>query len=189
MPATSAISWRRSLGIALALVLAFVVVCGAPACVANPAPERWLAPATAARTDPYGAWIVITKVGDSSEVSGEFLAVGRDSVFVLLEDSTVRSLPTDSVATAQVAFYDAQWDQLTMWTVAGALGTISNGAFLILSLPVTVIGGTIATRNTSREPIRMVDGPGGWDAVRMYARFPAGLPENLPRRLPPKPRG
>jgi hypothetical protein len=120
-------------------------------------------------------------------VSGEFLAVERDSVFVLSPDSTVRTVPLDSVRHAKVAFYDAQWNQLAVWTILGSLSTISNGIVLVLTFPLWAVGGSIATAVQSRDAVRQVDNSLTFDAVRMYARFPGGLPENLPRTLPPTP--
>lgn len=171
---------RRALVMALA--------CSALACAHNPAPHNWLGPAEAEEADPYGAWIVISRIGgDTSDVSGEFLGVDRDSVFVLTQDSLVRAVPTDSVRTAQIAFYDSQYGEVVAWSLLGSLSTLSNGAYLLFTFPMWAIDGMIASTNQSLAPIREVDDAAGWDAVRMYARFPGGIPDNLPRTLPPKP--
>ena len=166
--------------------LAPVLASGAIACGRNPAPRGWLAPALEEQADPYGAWIVLSKLGSTFEVGGELLAIERDSVFVLPPDGTVRTVPRDSVRRAQIAFYDAQWDQLVAWTGVGAVSTLSNGVLLVFTLPLWAVGGSIATSMQSNHAIRRVDSASAWDAVRMYARFPGGLPENLPRILPPK---
>lgn len=172
-------SWRRWLASVLA---------GTLGCAANPAPRGWLAPAREAQTDPYGAWIVVKRLGGGGDVSGEFLAVERDSLFVLSANSAVRAIPLDGVLRAQIAFYDARSGDLALWTALGSLSTISNGAFLIFTFPIWIIGGSVATAGQSSAPLRRVDPTHTWDAVRMYARFPGGLPPNLPRMLPPKPR-
>ena len=170
---------RRLLGL---LALATI------SCARNPAPYGWLPTPARADTDPYGAWVVgsLRGVPDSS-IAGELLAVERDSVFVLTPDSVVRTTPLDSVSTAHVAFYDAQSSQLALWTALGAVSTISNGVFLLFTFPAFVIGGSIATAKQSQAPIRSVEDRAAWDAVRMYARFPTGLPPGLPTRLAPKP--
>jgi hypothetical protein len=164
---------------------ALMLAASTMACAQNPAPVGWLAPAMAAQNDPYGAWIVVT-TSDGGGASGEFLAVERDSVFVLSLDSTVRAVPRATVRHAQIAFYQSQWSQLVLWTALGSLSTISNGLLLVFTFPTWVIGGTIAGASESRAPLREVTRPEDWDTVRMYARFPAGLPENLPRRIRPK---
>lgn len=175
MPASS---WQRWFVSALA--------CVALGCVRSPAPEGWLGPARQAQADPYGAWIVISRIGGVPVDSGEFLAVERDSVFVLSSNREVRAVPRDSVIHAQIWFYDAQWGQLAAWTALGSLSSISNGVFGLLTLPAWIIGGSVATASQSRAPLRQVNRPSDWDAVRMYSRFPAGLPPNLPRVLPPR---
>jgi len=176
MPASS---WRRR--------WVFVTLaCGALGCVRSPAPNDWLSPPQQAQADAYGAWIVITRVGGGPEETGEFLAVERDSVFVLSSNREVRAVPRDSVTRARLWFYDAQWGQLNGWTALGSLSSIANGYFAILTLPAWIIGGSIATARQSRAPLLRVDRPADWEAVRMYARFPAGVPANLPRNLPPK---
>ena len=173
-------SGRRRRGILAVLV---VTVIG---CAHNPAPGAWLSPPFDAQSDPYGAWVDVS-TGDTTGVAGEFLAVERDSIFVLSLDSTVHAVPTAHVVRAQLAFYDARWGDLALWSALGAVSTISNGVLLVFTFPTWVIGGTIAAASDSRAPIRKVTHAEEWEGVRMYARFPAGMPENLPRRLPPKP--
>ena len=172
--------WRHLIALALASATL--------GCWRNPAPDRWLPTATTADTDPYGAWVDITKVGGGDGVSGELLAVGRDSVFLLPLDGVVRTVPVDSVLKAVVGFYDSESSRLAGWTALGVLGTISNGWFLLLTLPTFAIGGSAATAAQSRAPIRVVEDAAAWDRVRMFARFPAGPPPDLPRLLPTRPR-
>jgi hypothetical protein len=157
------------------------------ACSQNPAPRGWLPPPRAAQSDPYGAWIVVWSPA-WGEWAGEFLAVERDTVFLLTPDSVVRAVPIDSIREAELAFYDAQWGGLSLWTGVGSVATISNGAFLVITLPMWLIGGSAATGGQSRAPLRRVRQPGEWDGVRMFARFPTGLPPGLPRRLLPRDR-
>ena len=175
MPASN---WRRRW-------LVSALACAALGCARNPAPKGWLATLPQAQADPYGAWIVISR-GAVSEQSGELLAVEHDSVFFLSSDREVRAVPRDSAIRARIWFYDSQWDKLATWSGLGALGSISNGFLAILTLPAWIIGGSLATASQSRAPLARVNRPADWDAVRMYARFPAGLPANLPRMLPAK---
>jgi hypothetical protein len=57
---------------------------------------------------------------------------------------------------------------------------------MVFTLPVWIIAGTLATASQSRAPLRPVHDRAGWSALGRYARFPGGLPANLPRTLPPK---
>jgi hypothetical protein len=166
------------------IALAAWAACG---CAGNPAPRGWLAPAREAQAEPFGAWIVLSHTR-AQDLGGEFLAVDRDSVYLLSRAGEVLAFSVAGVREAKIAFYDAQWGALAAWTTVGALSTISNGAFLIFTFPLWTIGGPLITGGQSRAPIKTVDTAASWEAVRMYARFPAGLPENLPRKLPPKQR-
>jgi hypothetical protein len=162
------------------------LVAGTVACVQNPAPIGWLSPAVAAQKDVYGAWIVVT-TSDTTGESGEFLAVDNDSVFVLSVDGIVRAVPRGSVREAKIAFYQSQLGSVVLWSALGTLSTVSNGVLLVLTAPAWIIAGTVASASESRAPIRTVARTEDWETVRMYARFPIGMPENLPRRLRPKP--
>lgn len=159
------------------------------ACARNPAPKGWLGPADRAARDPYGAWIEIQPLAGGSKLEGEFLAVDRDSVYVLDLGGTVRSLPLAAVADATVAAYDARWGRLAAWTALGALSTVSHGVFAILTFPAWILSGTIMTAIQSRSSIHHVRRGEDWTSVRKFARFPSGLPPDLPRSLPPKRRG
>jgi hypothetical protein len=169
--------------------LALALVWGVAACSQNPAPAGWLAPPRQAQSDPYGAWIVVWQPappdlrGEVLAAQGEFLAVDRDSVYVLSPDSVVRAVPVGTIHSARIAFYDAQSAGLGIWTGVGSVSTISNGGFLVLTLPLWVIGGSLITGGQSRAPLRDVQAGDSWDVLRRYARFPQGLPEGLPRRL------
>lgn len=169
---------RRIRGYGAALLIA--VTAG---CVGNPAPGGWLPAPRAAPEDAYGAWIGLRLSGDQ-EVIGEFLALEHDSVFVLSDDGAVRAVPTDSVTWARIAWFDSQWATTTAgWGVLGTLSTFSHGIGLLLTMPAWIIAGTVAAASDSRapmvHPLRT-----GWDGARMYARYPAGLPPQLPRTLP-----
>jgi hypothetical protein len=163
----------------LALVIAL------SACVPNPAPQRWLPVQAAVPSDVFGAWIVITAV-DSAVVEGEFLAVDRDTVWVLRDDGLVQSTPTARVQSSRIAWYDIRYQQTAMLAALGALTTFSHGGFLILTMPMWAIAGSAAAASDSKAPL--VDPVQiGWDSARMYARYPTGLPPAFPARLPTKP--
>jgi hypothetical protein len=119
-------------------------------------------------------------------LEGELLAVERDSVFVLTQGGDVRSEQLDRVERALLAFYAPGTGPLAIWSILGAVSTISNGAFLLFTFPAWVIGGSLAARGQSRAPLYRIDDRDDWSLARLYARFPARLPPDLPRRLPPK---
>jgi len=119
-------------------------------------------------------------------VSGEFLAVDEDSIFVLQMDGAVRGIRIANIRKATIAFYDAQWGVMLVWTALGSMSTISHGFGLIFTFPVWVIGGSLATASEHQAPLIRVKQKEQLNAVRMYARFPGGVPADLPRTLPPR---
>ena len=166
--------WRVT---ARALPLALFVA----ACTSNPAPSGWLPRAQEVPTDPYGAWIELEVAGDPGPqvIAGELLAVGPDSLFVLLGTGAA-GVPLTRVASARVAWFESGHGALTLWTVIGALSTGSHGYLLGITLPVWVLGGTLATASQSKKPIVEYD-PARSDprSLSPYARFPQGLPAGL----------
>src|SRR5690606_29095244 len=118
---------------------------------------------------------------------GELLGVDRDTAFVLPLDGRLYPVPLSATGGAKLAFYDSRRSEIGMWAFLGSALTISNGYFAIFTLPAHLIAGTVAWSRASHRPIRHVKQPSDWDNVRMYSRFPAGVPQSLPRTLPTKP--
>jgi hypothetical protein len=156
-------------------------------CVRNPAPRGWLPPATQALHDVYGAWIDVPSRDGAATVSGEFLAVDRDSVFVLTPRGEVTPVALSRAGRVTIAYFDPRTSALVWRTALTSAATLANGFFLVFTLPATVITGTTAAARASRAPLRYVPPDGSWDDVRQFARFPVGLPAGLPRTLPVRP--
>lgn len=161
---------------------------GLTACTGNPAPRGWLAPAAQAQSGVYGGWIELRyEEGERErELEGELIALADDTLFVL-SDSSFQALPRTLVRRARVTGYDPATGLLSAWTVGGIVGTASHGGFLIISLPVWILSGSLAANaNSSAAKIEYPDG--AWAALRKYARYPQGLPPGLDRKaLAPKP--
>jgi len=171
----------------LAPVAALLLITG---CVANPAPARWLPTPYVGANDPWGAFITVTltatSANDTGEVQGEFLAVDRDTVFVLLGDSVVRRISHRDIAKAQIAWFDSDWELQAWWTALGAISTLTHGFGVILTMPIWGLTAWGVVPAESRAPLVDVNRV-GWEAVKQYARYPAAAPGDLPDRLPPKP--
>jgi len=168
-------------------VLCAVVGAFTAACVSNPAPHGWLSPADSAQRDPYGAWIQVTYATppDSAkvEVAGELIAIDPDTVFVLTPEETLVPVPIEWALRGRLGYFDAQSWATGSWAVLGTLSTLSHGILLIVSSPVWILSGTIATADQSRRPIRTAHGSDheSWRGLGMYARFPLGMPQGLDR--------
>jgi hypothetical protein len=154
------------------------------ACVSNPAPVGWLVPADVAATEAWGGWITadtsLSDRGARHELSGELIAVGPDSLFIM-EDRTLVAVPRARVRHATLFAYDAQWGRLAGWGAVGTFAALSNGWFFGLTGPAWIIGGSLAAGNQSRAPRFETSDPAGWDGLGIYARFPQGLPPGLDR--------
>jgi hypothetical protein len=87
-------------------------------------------------------------------------------------------IPTATVKKGKLTTYAAQKDGLTAWMLLGTLSTISNGAFLIFTAPMWMIGGSLAVGGESRAPERKSP-PLTWVELAPFARFPQGLPDGI----------
>ncbi|MGH7636516.1 MAG: hypothetical protein ACREOK_02605, partial [Gemmatimonadaceae bacterium] len=122
---------------------------------------------------------------NDSTIGGEFLASERDSVWLLRQDGTVRAENVARVKKAQIWWYHSQTGKTGLITFLGSASTISNGFFLMFTMPIWIITGTIMAAQDSRVP-RVDPARAGWETARKYARYPTGLPPNLPAVLPAK---
>ncbi len=176
--------------IMVGVVAAFlgVVVTG---CAGTGAPRGWLPNAAATQEEAHGAWISIRhrSEGDAVRTEGEFIAVGDDTVFVLVTDGAAGSLvaiPRSPDLTAKLGTYNPATGGIVAWTLLGTVSTVSHGFNLILSAPVWIITGTVVTNKQARTAIERYPGDNPWDAwdeLRVFARFPQGLPESVDRAL------
>lgn len=157
--------------------LAAAVTCAA--CARNSAPDGWLPKPAEAQATAYGGWIELTyQDGDvTRRADGELIAVSADSVWVLNENQGL-VIPTTAVQRGKLTAYAAQTGTMSIWTAVGTLATISNGAFLIFTAPMWIIGGTLATAGESRAPQRNSP-PLAWVDLAPFARFPQGVPDGI----------
>lgn len=163
----------------LARSVSLVAAAGCAACAGNSAPRGWLPKAEEAQVVAYGGWIELTceENGGRRRSQGELIAVTADSVWVLEERGGV-VMATAAVRTGKLTAYAAQTGNAATWTVVGTLATISNGAFLIFTAPMWIIGGTLVTGNESRAPERSHPSL-TWEGLAPYARFPQGMPAGV----------
>ena len=97
------------------------------------------------------------------------------------------AVPWAQVRRARVELYDAQVHRALGWGLAGGLLAATNGVWWLVSLPVWVIGGSVAT-HAQAEAARLDYPERPWSDLCAGARFPAGLPPGLPRGpLPGRP--
>ena len=123
------------------------------ACAGKTTPKGWLPTPKEAQETAYGGWIELRYLenAEARGAAGELIAVSADSVWVLTDDQGL-VIPTASVREGKLTGYAAR--SLRGWTLAGTLSSISNGAFLIFTMPAWLIGGSLANRSESRAAER-----------------------------------
>ena len=151
-------------------------------CASTTAPKNWLPTANQTETQAYGAWISVEykgSSGSSDRIEGEFITVGKDTIFVLkYTEDTIIAIPLSQIKSARLTAYDSKYGSLALWTLGGALSTASHGVVSIISFPAWVLIGSIATSAHSYAPIESFPNK-SWEKLKKYARFPQGLPSEI----------
>ena len=161
----------RRIGLAAALACV--------ACKGTSVPKDWLPEPREAQTTAYGGWIELDYLEgqERRRAIGELIAASADSIWVLHETQP-RVIPTAAVDSGKLFAYSPRTGDLTVWTVAGMVSTISNGWFLVFTAPMWMIGGGLAGRSEIRAAQRRHP-PLTWGGLAPFARFPQGMPEGL----------
>ena len=166
---------RRWIGLAAAaLALA--------GCASAHAPFAYQQSPAQAESTAYGGWISL-EGGDKHHrvlASGELIAVHSDSVFVL-GDSGCVALRLADVKRGRFEAYQPSTGGLSAWTLLGTLSTASHGVGAVISAPVWILVGSLATGSASRSGTRQVptEPHASWSQLADYSRFPEGLPPGL----------
>ncbi|MGE5682784.1 MAG: hypothetical protein ACM34K_18110 [Bacillota bacterium] len=163
--------------------LFFLILFFFAGCASVKAPKNWLPEPDQVPSDPYGSWIEVdyspNKTPYKTKFMGELISVTKDTLF-LLNDSFLY-LPVSDIKSARLAKYNSNYTVVSGLTFLGSLSTISNGWFLIFTLPTWLVGGSITASARSYAPL--IDYPvHGIEELVPYARFPQGLPKNFNRR-------
>jgi hypothetical protein len=167
----------RNLGVVAILLMTVT-------CARTPGPPGYLEPAEVEQRDAYGTWIDVHYEDNRTELSGEFIAVEPDTVFVLTR-SGLRAIPRTMIKAARLGTYDSEWYKLAYWTTGGAFLTVSHGWYAAISAPVWIVTGIIAAASVSNGPIEEVNGNNDfrWQEVSKFARFPQGMPPGIDRTV------
>lgn len=161
--------------------LLFVFLCCG--CASFHAPYKWLPQPEKVPEDPYGSWIEVVNITPDSikaeTIRGELIAIDKDTLYLLDTPlSNIQMLPAAKIKSARLVRYYANEAGVAVLTALGALTTISNGMFLIFTMPTWLIGGSIASTARSFDPV--MDYPDvGLQEFIPYARFPQGFPKGV----------
>ncbi len=128
--------------------------------------------------DAYGGWIELALTSDPKPVQGELIVVSTDSVYVM-ETNYVNGYAKGDISSARVIFFNTAVKDYTTWAVLWPFVTISNGGFLFITLPLTLIAG-INTSHAEATRVNYIDYPeNGFEEFKKYARFPQGKIEAI----------
>ncbi len=159
---------NRSCAVILALVALSAFGCAS----APTSPPDWLPDPADVGKSELGGWVEVecSTPRGRTVVDGELLAIDNGRVYVLRGDG-IRTVPIDSVRSARLTWYDSHGGSVAGLAALGALSTLGNGALLIFTAPMWMIGGTVAAHSQYHAPLVEE-----WERMRLYARFPQGLP-------------
>jgi hypothetical protein len=158
----------------LALTLAVL----ATGCVRHTAPPDFLADPAEAQRTAFGGWADVSfrGAGGVEHASGELIAATSDSLWILSPPGHV--IPVADIVDGELVGYDARAEQVGGAVALGVVSTISNGAFLIFTAPMWLIGGSVAARSQGQVAIDELPAA-RWEALAAFARFPQGMPEGI----------
>lgn len=136
-------------------------------------------------SDAFGGWMLLTLTSQQN-VEGELLALTADSIHVI--NSALFSFAKKDIAAGRLIMYNTDTGRFGRWATAGAFGSITNGWFLVFTMPLWIITG-VATSSSEANRINYLDYPQtDWNYLNRYARFPQGFPAGLNRKdLQPRP--
>lgn len=149
-------------------------------CATSTAPNGWLRSPSAEHRDSFGGWCDVTFTGGRGHLGGELIAVGSDSLYVLGADQ-LRAVARSSIEKATLMIYAAPMRPIAAWSALGFLSSVLHGYGFLISGPVWIVVGTATTSAVSRQPQLRYPSDDSWKDLGEYARFPAGLPEELDR--------
>ena len=150
-------------------------------CATTNVPRNWSSEPNEMATSTFGGWINVECSNEHEKeynIAGELIAVSDDSIFVA--DSLFHSIARKDITSARLVCYNSNSGSMAASVALGTISTISNGLFLIFTMPMWLIGGTIAGSAQSYVPI--IDYPeNNFKEFSKFSRFPQGLPRKIDR--------
>ena len=160
------------------LIISILLIAILNCCSTIKAPIGSVPNRKAITTDAYGGWLEMRLNSSNDTVAGEFIAANEDSIYIM-QSGEVQRYAIPNISFARVIIFNNSSGAYVVWTVAGSLLTISNGRFLIFSLPTVLVSG-ILTSVAEAKRINYLDYPSNsFKELSKYARFPQGMPEGI----------
>lgn len=157
------------------LYLCFFLLMG---CATSRAPEGWLPKPEKALSEAFGAWMIVkyhSAVGLMMS-QGEFIGVKEKKAYLLGRRGLV-DISVDNVDRLTLEIYKGE-RVVGTWAGLGTLSTLSHGWFLFISAPIWIITGIFNAAAESTGGM-MKSSEIDWQSLKIYARFPQGIPKDL----------
>jgi len=141
------------------------------------------------QTESFGGWISVKPVDKKEVVEGEYIGNRNDTLYILTENAGLFGFGISSVESAELVYYALDNGRYTTWTVLGAIGSVSNGGFGLITIPLWIVVGSIATFN-EKDRINYFYYPSDrLQILSQFARFPVVIPDKVNlRQLEPRER-
>ncbi len=156
----------------LAFCFALLTACSAP---------EFLPVAEEIGENPYGSYIDIQLL-DKSEIEGELIAVEEEQIWVWAEYKEVnlvkklKAVAKKDIKSFRVKYLNPQ--PYTKFLVGSLLLTPLHGYWLIYSFPLDTIAGILVSLEGTGDYMYR-DNQISYRQLKMFARYPQGLPPNL----------
>ena len=179
------------LNICLALILFF-----AAGCKVADIPIAYQIKSSEVKTNPYGSWTKVAARDTSGspyqgyENTGELIAIDNNTIYLLVDHGKVKTISLNSVNYMELYTHKNQSNKYLTTTgillipqLIGALvhgGEGYAGGFLMLGIPVSVIGAFSALReDTKKNNVLVYPGKNSIKDLKKFARFPDKIPPGL----------
>jgi len=130
---------------------------------------------------------VTVEKNDDTTIKGELLAATDHDLTVLSSDGTVERLGADAVRRVSIKRYNngIPIAALVTWTVAGAVGELTQGFLAIAGEPIwgAVAAGAIVPVAADQGRFAFTERRSDFTFLHEYARFPQGLPPKYAARV------
>lgn len=140
------------------------------------APPRYLDKVKESHLSQYGGYITLFN-NDGIKMTGELIAVSAEKmVLYSLEVGECYEVPTSSVRRYEIIF--AAPEKYGWAIPTSAALTLSHGFFAILTMPINLLTTTIVSISANQST-RLTHNDLTLNELKMYARFPQGIPEGV----------
>ncbi|WP_029036928.1 hypothetical protein [Salinimicrobium xinjiangense] len=155
------------------IILGILIALCSPGCKA----PAYLPDAEEIGIHEFGSFVIID-LTEGSDIEGELIAVDDTALIVLSKEDENR---IQSVPIARIKGFKLMYAQPKNygWTIpVSALATLSHGFLLVFTAPVNII---VTSGVTARgaNAFTYNDGDITMEEIKMFARFPQGLPPDI----------